>query len=77
MAFVDEVHDVTVTDTEHEEVDETSNPYQDIWLQTISLLMQVKEASENYYKPTVSDEIKILQNNAVRKIKTVPSPISM
>ena len=30
MAFVDEVHDVTVTDTEHEEVDETSNPYQDI-----------------------------------------------
>ena len=27
MAFIDEVHDVTVTDTEHEEVDETSNPY--------------------------------------------------
>ena len=39
--------------------------------------MQVKEASENYYKLTVSDEIKILQNNAVRKIKTAPSQISM
>ena len=30
MAFVDEEDDSTVNDTEHEEVDETSNPYQDI-----------------------------------------------
>ena len=80
MAFIDEENDVTVTDSEHEEVDETSNPYQDIWLETISLPIQVKEASENNFKPTFSDksEIKTLQNNevaAVRKIKTAPSPV--